>query len=287
MLKRIAIMALAACMLALAGCFPAAVAQPAAGHSLAAAGEAKSVSTALNLNGTAYAATLSINGLPVTGTLDRQDASTGWQFRLGGEQTEEVEIAGIPVKRTWEISIDLSKKGLTADPNGLYRGQASVSLRYDLENFDHEAFSLVMWERGAGKDFDNQKIKGWKSHDEFEASQIDQLWQSNAFVLYLGGLGEGQDYVAKTLGHTLSYLPESTQLHLSHKLLFDLPGPGESYVYTLEGDAFKQAAFLELKQYNGKQKKTLPLEPVASYDLFEALNALTESYILLELEAKR
>mgnify|MGYP000967472061 FL=1 len=285
MLKRIAMLALAACMLALAGCFPV-VAQPAAGRSLTAAGEAKSASAALNLNGTAYAATLSINGLPIAGTLDRQDASTGWQFRLGGEQAEEVEIAGIPVKRTWEVSFNLSKKGLTANPNGLYRGQASISLHYDLENFDHEAFSLVMWERGAGADFDNQKIKGWKSHDEFEASQLDQLWQSDDFALYLGGLGEGRAYAAKTLGHTLSYLPESTQLHLSHKLLFDLPGPGESYVYTLEGDVFKQAAFLELKQYNGKQKKTLPLEPVASYDLSEALGALAESYILLELAAK-
>ncbi len=286
MLKRIAIITLAACTLVLAGCFHAPAAQPAAGRGLPAAGGARGASTALNLNGTAYAATLSINGLPIAGTLDRQDASTGWQFRLSGEQTEEAEVAGIPVKRTWAVSFDLAKKGLTADPNGLYRGQASIALHYDLENFDQEAFSLVMWERGAGADFDNQKIKGWKSHDEFEASQIDQLWQSGDFALYLGGLGQGREYAAKTLGHTLSYLLESTQLHLFHKLLFDLPGPGESYVYTLEGDAFKQAAFLELKQYNGKQKKTLPLTPVASYDLSEALNALTESYILLELAAK-
>lgn len=286
MVKRLAIIALIACMLMFCGCLsmevPPAVSAPGVKPEPS---DIKSAS-ALHLNGTAYDATLTVNGLPFTGTLARQDAATGWQFRLSGEQTEQIELMGIPVERTWELSIDLSKKGLTPDVNGLYSGKVSIALNYELERFDQEVYDLVKWERGDGVDFDNQQIKGWKSHDEYESSQLDKLWQSDDFTLYIGGLDNGRPYAAKTLGHTLSYLPESTKLHISHKLLFDLPGLGEAYEYSLQGDVNKQMALLHLKQYTGKQKKALPPEPVASFDLYTACNALTESYILLELSAK-
>lgn len=282
-MKRIAILALAACMLAPAGCLSIPWSGD-PGYARAEAGSrAETAQSNLHLNGTAYVAALSINGLPFQGALARRDASTGWRFQIRGKQVETADLAGVPVDRAWEISFDLSKKGLTMDPNGLYTGKASISLRYDMGPFDQEAFKLVMEERGNGTDFDYQRIKGWFSHDEYKASRLDQLWESTDFTLYIGGLEGNRTSMAKTLGHTLSYLPQRPSLRFVHRLYYDLPEDGETYVYILEGSESEQAALLRLAEYKGTPGKSLPPEPVARFDLSDALSALDEAYILLEL----
>ncbi|NCB30479.1 MAG: hypothetical protein EOM66_03645 [Clostridia bacterium] len=246
----------------------------------------ETVQSNFHLNGTAYVATLSVNGLPMEGSLARLDASTGWRFLIQGKQTEEAELAGVPLKRTWEISLDLAKTGLTVDPNGIYRGKASISLHYDMEPFDKAVFEIAKDLRGNGTDFDYTKIKGWFSHDEYAPSKLDQRWESEDFPLYIGGLGEAGASVVKTLGHTLSYLPQERNLHLSHKLFYDMPQNGETYIYTMQADESEEAALLRLYQYKGKAKKSLSAKPVEQFDLSEALNALDNTYILLAISAK-
>lgn len=286
LIKRIAALMLAACLLALSGCLSKPAAQPGNYEPGGGPQAPQPAQSSLYLNGAAYEANLSINGLPFKGTLARADAAAGWRFQLSGSQVEKTELVGAEAARTWDISFDLSKKGLTADPTGIYKGRASISLAYDMAQFDKEAFSLVMWERGDGLDFNHQKIKGWLSHDEYETSVLTQLWRSEDFTLYIGPLQQGAPSYASTLGHTLSYMPDKPELSLSHRLYYDLPGEAEAYIYSLEGSEREQAAILSLKQYNGKKAKELPLDPVARFDLSGALNALNESYILLELTQK-
>ncbi len=277
---------MAVCLLALWGCQAAAPAATAAytvpGQ---AAGQAKTMPASLHLNGTAYKAALSINELAFTGFLGRQDASTGWLFRLGGEQTEQVEVGDIWVPRTWVVSFDLAKKGLTSNPNGYYSGKVSITLTYDMGAFDQEVFSMVLWERGNGTDFARKQLKGWRSHDAYQPSILSQSWESEDFTLYFGCLGEGKAYAAKTLGHTLSYLPQRSELALSHRLYYDLPEAGETYIYSLEAAEEEQAALLRLVQHKGGAKKALPKDPLLRIDLSGAYKALENSYILLELAA--
>lgn len=59
----------------------------------------------IHLNGTAYDVLLTVNGLPMEGTLARADASEGWRLTLQGTGTENIRLAGEDVPRTWVISM--------------------------------------------------------------------------------------------------------------------------------------------------------------------------------------
>lgn len=286
MLKRAIMLAAAVCALALTGC----VSAPAVRHPDYAppqqGARAEAAQGSFNLNGTAYRVTLTINGgKPVEGSLAREDASSGWRLTLAGAREETVMLAGAQVERDWELSLDLAKQGLTANPNGLYKGKAFVSLVYDMQSFDKAAFGLVQELRGEGEDFDYRYIKGWRSHDAYEPSVLTQRWQSEDFVLYIGGLKENGEGYAKTLGHTLSDMWQTAQLSLAHRLMYDLPAKAETFVYALESDAMNERAELSLVQYSGKNRKELPLEPLDYLDFSSAFNALEENVILLEFTA--
>jgi len=285
LIKRMLTLALAVCLFVLPGCMLTSLVQTAAYDATGkGTGNMETTIGSLNLNGTAYTATLSINGLPFTGSLARKDASDGWSFRLNGEQVEQVEIEGVNTPRTWKVSFGLYKKGLTSEPSGRYTGKVSISLEYDMKEFDREAFGIIEEDRGEGADFDYKNIKGWRSHGEYKPSTLNQLWESEAFTIYFG-LADGQAYAAKTMGHTLSYLPQSSELSLSHMLYYDLPEMEETYIYSLKAEEEAQAILLSLAKYEGKAKKNIPKGPLMRIDLSGAFNALEDSYILLELAA--
>lgn len=285
MIKRWLGIMLAVCALAAAGC----VAGPAVGPSAsvgplgAGTDPAPGAGGNVYLNGQAYDAALTINGLPFTGKLSRADASSGWRLALSGTQAEETELEGVPLRRTWEVSLDLTKKALTANPNGRYVGRASVAVRYDMAPFDQAVFGLVRDARGNGADFDANRIGGWFSHDDYQASELAQVWEGDTFALYISGLGGGVKQVEKTLGHTLSYLPEAPALRINHRLYYDLPRDKETYEYTLQASLSEQAALLRFAKFTGKGNKALPKEPVLRLDLSGALNALTAAEISFKL----
>lgn len=277
MIKRWLGFMLAVCALVLAGCVAGPAVRPSASAPPLGAGLAPAPGAGGNvyLNGQAYDAVLTINGLPFAGKLSRADASSGWRLALSGTQTEDAEVGGVTLRRTWEVNLDLTKKALTANPNGRYVGRASVAARYDMAPFDRAVFGLVRDARGNGTDFDANRIGGWFSHDDYQDSELAQVWAGDAFTLYVSGLGGGAKQVEKTLGHTLSYLPETPALRINHRLYYDLPRDGETYEYTLQASLVEHAALLRFAKFTGKGRKALPKEPVLRLDLSGALDALT------------
>ncbi len=237
----------------------------------------------IHLNGTAYDVLLTVNGLPMEGTLARADASEGWRLMLQGTGTENIRLAGEDVPRTWVISMDLKKEGLTSEPNGLYTGRISLSITHDMQAFDDAVFELVREERGRGADFDAQDISGWYSHDSHINSQVRQVWSSNAHSIYISGLEDGEE--EKSLAFTLSYLPVRTTFQINHRLYYQLAKKGELYEYTVLSNAEKESAEVRFVKYTGDGRKELPEEPVFEFDLSPALHALEEADMLFSIKA--
>ena len=115
----------------------------------------------LHLNGPEYDALLTINGIPFSGALVREDAAGGWELTVEGTGEDTAQLWGVTVQREWKVSMALSKEGLTSDPNGRYTGSVRFDVAYDLEPFDQAAFSLVLQARGDGTDFDAKDVQGW------------------------------------------------------------------------------------------------------------------------------
>ena len=99
----------------------------------------------------------------------------------------------------------------------------------------------------------------------------------------ISGLNPAGASVSKTLGHTLSYLPQSPNASLSQHLYYDMPRDGETYEYTVEANAQEQAVQVRFSEYSGKKGITPPAEPVLQIDLSPALDALRMSDIRLSI----
>lgn len=82
---------------------------------------------------------------------------------MEGAGQEPVQLGGITLQREWNVTMDLSKEGLTVDPNGRYTGSVQIDVTYDMQPFDQAAFSLVLQAQGDGTDFDAKdgRLSSW------------------------------------------------------------------------------------------------------------------------------
>lgn len=239
-----------------------------------------------HLNGPEYDATLTINGIPFYGTLAREDAAGGWKLTMEGTGQEPVQLGGITLQREWNVTMDLSKEGLTVDPNGRYTGSVQIDVTYDMQPFDQAAFSLVLQAQGDGTDFDAKDVQGWFSHDESRPSNIACRWWDEAFSMYISGLSQENTKTERSMQHTLSYLPCDTTLEVDHTLYYDLPAQGQRYIYTMRPDLQENAIVVRLTDSIGEAPSALPKEPALKLDLEHLLNALANAQAMLRLQQK-
>lgn len=238
----------------------------------------------LHLNGPEYDALLTINGIPFSGALVREDAAGGWELTVEGTGEDTAQLWGVTVQREWKVSMALSKEGLTSDPNGRYTGSVQFDVAYDLEPFDQAAFSLVLQARGDGTDFDAKDVQGWFSHDESIPSQMACQWREDAFSMYISGLSQENTRTERSMQHTLSYLPRDVALQIDHRLYYDLPAQGEQYIYTMRASLQEEAIFLHLAESTGGASFSLPEEPVLSLELGPLLDALPNAQAELTIQ---
>lgn len=237
-----------------------------------------------HLNGPEYDASLTINGIPFYGTLAREDAAGGWKLTVEGAGQEPVQLGGITLQREWNVTMDLSKEGLTVDPNGRYTGSVQIDVTYDMQPFDQAAFSLVLQARGDGTDFDAKDVQGWFSHDESIPSQMACQWREDAFSMYISGLSQENTRTERSMQHTLSYLLRDVALEIDHRLYYDLPAQGEQYIYTMRASLEEEAIFLRLAESTGGASFRLPEEPVLSLELGPLLDALPNAQAKLTIQ---
>ena len=240
----------------------------------------------LHLNGPEYDALLTINGIPFSGALVREDAAGGWELTVEGTGEDTAQLWGVTVQREWKVSMALSKEGLTSDPNGRYTGSVQIDVTYDMQPFDQAAFSLVLQARGDGTDFDAEDVQGWFSHDESLPSNIACRWWDEAFSMYISGLSQENTKTERSMQHTLSYLPCDTTLEVDHTLYYDLPAQGQRYIYTMRPDLQEKAIIVRMTGCVGKAPSSLPKEPVMKLDLDHMLNALANAQAMLRLQQK-
>lgn len=238
----------------------------------------------LHLNGPEYDALLTINGIPFSGALVREDAAGGWELTVEGTGEDTAQLWGVTVQREWKVSMALSKEGLTSDPNGRYTGSVQFDVAYDLEPFDQAAFSLVLQARGDGTDFDAKNVQGWFSHDESIPSQMACQWREDAFSMYISGLSQENTRTERSMQHTLSYLLRDVALQIDHRLYYDLPAQGEQYIYTMRASLQEEAIFLHLAESTGGASFSLPEEPVLSLELGPLLDALPNAQAELTIQ---
>lgn len=238
----------------------------------------------LHLNGPEYDALLTINGIPFSGALVREDAAGGWELTVEGTGEDTAQLWGVTVQREWKVSMALSKEGLTSDPNGRYTGSVQFDVAYDLEPFDQAAFSLVLQARGDGTDFDTKDVQGWFSHDESIPSQMACQWRDDAFSMYISGLSQENTRTERSMQHTLSYLLRDVALEIDHRLYYDLPAQGEQYIYTMRASLQEEAIFLHLAESTGGASFSLPEEPVLSLELGPLLDALPNAQAKLTIQ---
>lgn len=238
----------------------------------------------LHLNGPEYDALLTINGIPFSGALVREDAAGGWELTVEGMGEDTAQLWGVTVQREWKVSMALSKEGLTSDPNGRYTGSVQFDVAYDLEPFDQAAFSLVLQARGDGTDFDAKDVQGWFSHDESIPSQMACQWREDAFSMYISGLSQENTRTERSMQHTLSYLLRDVALQIDHRLYYDLPAQGEQYLYTMRASLQEEAIFLHLAESTGGASFSLPEEPVLSLELGPLLDALPNAQAELTIQ---
>lgn len=238
----------------------------------------------LHLNGPEYDALLTINGIPFSGALVREDAAGGWELTVEGTGEDTAQLWGVTVQREWKVSMALSKEGLTSDPNGRYTGSVRFDVAYDLEPFDQAAFSLVLQARGDGTDFDAKDVQGWFSHDESIPSQMACQWRDDAFSMYISGLSQENTRTERSMQHTLSYLLRDVALQIDHRLYYDLPAQGEQYLYTMRASLEEEAIFLRLAESTGGASFSLPEEPVLSLELGPLLDALPNAQAELTIQ---
>lgn len=238
----------------------------------------------LHLNGPEYDALLTINGIPFSGALVREDAAGGWELSVEGTGEDTAQLWGVTVQREWKVSMALSKEGLTSDPNGRYTGSVRFDVAYDLEPFDQAAFSLVLQARGDGTDFDAKDVQGWFSHDESIPSQMACQWREDAFSMYISGLSQENTRTERSMQHTLSYLLRDVALQIDHRLYYDLPAQGEQYLYTMRASLQEEAIFLHLAESTGGASFSLPEEPVLSLELGPLLDALPNAQAELTIQ---
>ena len=238
----------------------------------------------LHLNGPEYDALLTINGIPFSGALVREDAAGGWELTVEGTGEDTAQLWGVTVQREWKVSMALSKEGLTSDPNGRYTGSVRFDVAYDLEPFDQAAFSLVLQARGDGTDFDAKDVQGWFSHDESIPSQMACQWRDDAFSMYISGLSQENTRTERSMQHTLSYLLRDVALQIDHRLYYDLPAQGEQYIYTMRASLQEEAIFLHLAESTGGASFSLPEEPVLSLELGPLLDALPNAQAKLTIQ---
>ncbi len=238
----------------------------------------------LHLNGPEYDALLTINGIPFSGALVREDAAGGWELTVEGTGEDTAQLWGVTVQREWKVSMALSKEGLTSDPNGRYTGSVQFDVAYDLEPFDQAAFSLVLQARGDGTDFDAKDVQGWFSHDESIPSQMACQWREDAFSMYISGLSQENTRTERSMQHTLSYLLRDVALQIDHRLYYDLPAQGEQYLYTMRASLQEEAIFLHLAESTGGASFSLPEEPVLSLELGPLLDALPNAQAELTIQ---
>lgn len=238
----------------------------------------------LHLNGPEYDALLTINGIPFSGALVREDAAGGWELSVEGTGEDTAQLWGVTVQREWKVSMALSKEGLTSDPNGRYTGSVRFDVAYDLEPFDQAAFSLVLQARGDGTDFDAKDVQGWFSHDESIPSQMACQWRDDAFSMYISGLSQENTRTERSMQHTLSYLLRDVALQIDHRLYYDLPAQGEQYIYTMRASLQEEAIFLHLAESTGGASFSLPEEPVLSLELGPLLDALPNAQAELTIQ---
>lgn len=238
----------------------------------------------LHLNGPEYDALLTINGIPFSGALVREDAAGGWELTVEGTGEDTAQLWGVTVQREWKVSMALSKEGLTSDPNGRYTGSVQFDVAYDLEPFDQAAFSLVLQARGDGTDFDAKDVQGWFSHDESIPSQMACQWREDAFSMYISGLSQENTRTERSMQHTLSYLLRDVALQIDHRLYYDLPAQGEQYLYTMRASLQEEAIFLHLAESTGGASFSLPEEPVLSLELGPLLDALPNAQAKLTIQ---
>ena len=238
----------------------------------------------LHLNGPEYDALLTINGIPFSGALVREDAAGGWELTVEGTGEDTAQLWGVTVQREWKVSMALSKEGLTSDPNGRYTGSVQFDVAYDLEPFDQAAYSLVLQARGDGTDFDAKDVQGWFSHDESIPSQMACQWREDAFSMYISGLSQENTRTERSMQHTLSYLLRDVALEIDHRLYYDLPAQGEQYLYTMRASLQEEAIFLHLAESTGGASFSLPEEPVLSLELGPLLDALPNAQAELTIQ---
>ncbi len=238
----------------------------------------------LHLNGPEYDALLTINGIPFSGALVREDAAGGWELTVEGTGEDTAQLWGVTVQREWKVSMALSKEGLTSDPNGRYTGSVRFDVAYDLEPFDQAAYSLVLQARGDGTDFDAKDVQGWFSHDESIPSQMACQWRDDAFSMYISGLSQENTRTERSMQHTLSYLLRDVALQIDHRLYYDLPAQGEQYLYTMRASLQEEAIFLHLAESTGGASFSLPEEPVLSLELGPLLDALPNAQAELTIQ---
>lgn len=238
----------------------------------------------LHLNGPEYDALLTINGIPFSGALVREDAAGGWELTVEGTGEDTAQLWGVTVQREWKVSMALSKEGLTSDPNGRYTGSVQFDVAYDLEPFDQAAYSLVLQARGDGTDFDAKDVQGWFSHDESIPSQMACQWREDAFSMYISGLSQENTRTERSMQHTLSYLLRDVALQIDHRLYYDLPAQGEQYIYTMRASLQEEAIFLHLAESTGGASFSLPEEPVLSLELGPLLDALPNAQAELTIQ---
>lgn len=238
----------------------------------------------LHLNGPEYDALLTINGIPFSGALVREDAAGGWELTVEGTGEDTAQLWGVTVQREWKVSMALSKEGLTSDPNGRYTGSVQFDVAYDLEPFDQAAYSLVLQARGDGTDFDAKDVQGWFSHDESIPSQMACQWRDDAFSMYISGLSQENTRTERSMQHTLSYLLRDVALQIDHRLYYDLPAQGEQYIYTMRASLQEEAIFLHLAESTGGASFSLPEEPVLSLELGPLLDALPNAQAELTIQ---
>ena len=238
----------------------------------------------LHFNGPEYDALLTINGIPFSGALVREDAAGGWELTVEGTGEDTAQLWGVTVQREWKVSMALSKEGLTSDPNGRYTGSVQFDVAYDLEPFDQAAYSLVLQARGDGTDFDAKDVQGWFSHDESIPSQMACQWREDAFSMYISGLSQENTRTERSMQHTLSYLLRDVALQIDHRLYYDLPAQGEQYIYTMRASLQEEAIFLHLAESTGGASFSLPEEPVLSLELGPLLDALPNAQAELTIQ---
>lgn len=238
----------------------------------------------LHLNGPEYDALLTINGIPFSGALVREDAAGGWELTVEGTGEDTAQLWGVTVQREWKVSMALSKEGLTSDPNGRYTGSVRFDVAYDLEPFDQAAYSLVLQARGDGTDFDAKDVQGWFSHDESIPSQMACQWREDAFSMYISGLSQENTRTERSMQHTLSYLLRDVALQIDHRLYYDLPAQGEQYIYTMRASLQEEAIFLHLAESTGGASFSFPEEPVLSLELGPLLDALPNAQAELTIQ---